>query len=262
MILSVIIITKNEEENIRRCLESVQFADEIIVLDSGSTDKTVDIAREYTEHVFSTDWLGYGVQKQRALLKAQGEWVLNLDADEAVSEELQREILQAITSDSADAFRIAIQMYFYNKPLKYSSSPKRHIRLFKRANAHYSSDIVHEKIILSEEVRIGKIKNPIMHHSFKDVSHVLYKMNKYSSYSAKTYIANKRKPGFSKIMASTSWMFFRCYILQRGLLDGRIGFLFAIFNAQGTFYRGVKQLYQDSNMDQLPSLAKSREELV
>lgn len=262
MTLTVIIITKNEERNIRRCLESVQFADEIIVLDSGSTDKTVPIAKEYTENVFSTDWPGYGVQKQRALSKARGDWVLNLDADESVSEQLQQEILDAMASNSADAFRVAIQMYFYNQPLRYSSSPKRHIRLFKRANAHFSNDIVHEKIVLPEGIRIGKIKNTIMHHSFKDVSHVLYKMNKYSSYSAKTYLMKKRKPSFIKTMASTSWMFLRCYILQRGFLDGRLGFLFAVFNAQGTFYRGIKQLYQDSNLDQLPSLAKSAEELI
>lgn len=262
MSLSVIIITKNEERNIRRCLESVQFADEIIVLDSGSTDETVAIAKEYTEHVYSTDWPGYGAQKQRALAKATKDWVLNLDADESISEELQREILHSINSDTADAFRIAIQMYFYNQPLRYSSSPKRHARLFKRANASFSNDIVHEKIVLPENTRIGQLKNVIMHHSFKDVSHMLYKLNKYSSYSAKTYILKRRKSSLLKTMASTTWMFFRCYILQRGFMDGRIGFLFAIFNAQGTFYRGIKQLYQDSNMDQLPSLEKSTEELI
>jgi len=256
MLLSVIIITKNEELNIRRCLQSVQFADEIIVLDSGSTDNTIAIAREYTEHVFSTDWQGYGEQKQRALLKARGVWVLNLDADESVSEALQKDIKQAMSSDAADAYRIAIRMNFYNKPLKYSSSPKRHVRLFKRANAHYSNDIIHEKIILPQGIRIAKIKNPMMHHSFKDVSHVLYKMNKYSSYSAKTCIEKKKKANFARTLASTSWMFFRCYLLQRGFLDGRAGFLFAVFNAQGTFYRGVKQLYRDMDMEKLPSLAK------
>ena len=262
MALSVIIIAKNEEQNIRRCLESVQFADEIIVLDSGSVDNTVAIAKEYTEYVFSTDWPGYGAQKQRALSKATGDWVLNLDADEAVSEMLRKEILQAIASDNADAYRIAIRMNFYNKPLKYSSSPKRHARLFKRKNAHFSTDIVHEKIILPEDARIEKLKNSIMHHSFRDVSHVLYKINKYSSYSAKTYITKKKRTSFAKTLASTSWMFFRCYILQRGFLDGRVGFLFAVFNAQGTFYRGVKQIYQDKNLEQLPSLGQNAEELV
>lgn len=262
MALTVTIIAKNEERNIRRCLESVQFADEIIVLDSGSSDNTVAIAQEYTEHVFSTDWPGYGAQKQRALSKATGDWVLNLDADEAVSEALQQEILQAIALDAADAYRIAIKMNFYNQPLKYSSSPKRHARLFKREGARFSPDIVHEKIVLPDGARVGTLKNSIMHHSFKDVSHVLYKMNKYSSYSAKTYINKQRKASFAKTLASTSWMFFRCYVLQRGFLDGKIGFLFAIFNAQGTFYRGIKQLYQDSNIDQLPKLATVNEDLM
>lgn len=262
MTLSVIIITKNEEHNIRRCLNSVQFADEVIVFDSGSTDQTVAIAKEYTEHVYSTDWPGYGAQKQRALTKAHSNWVLNLDADESVSQELQQEIIHAMDSESADAFRVAIQMYFYDQPLKYSSSPTRRIRLFKRANVHYSDDIVHEKIILPEGARIGKIKSPIMHHSFKDISHVLYKMNKYSSYSAKTYILKQRKTSFMKTLSGTLWMFFRCYIVQRGFLDGKNGFLFAVFNAQGTFYRGMKQMYQDKNLDALPSLAQNAEELI
>jgi len=252
--LSVTIIAKNEEKNIRRCLESVKFADEIIVLDSGSNDKTVDIAREYTSNVYQTDWPGYGAQKQRALNKATQDWVLNLDADESVSESLQHEILAAIQSNKADAYRIAIRMNFYNKPLRFSSSPKRHARLFKRENAYFSDDIVHEKIILPQDAIIGKFKNTIMHHSFQDVSHALYKINKYSSYSAKTYLARKRNTSFLKILASTSWMFFRCYILQRGFLDGKAGFLFSVFNAQGAFYRGIKQLYQDCNIEQLPTL--------
>lgn len=262
MALTVIIIAKNEERNIERCLKSVQFAEEIIVLDSGSTDNTVAIARKYTEHVFSTDWPGYGAQKQRALDKATKDWVLNLDADEAVSEKLQQEIIGVIASNTADAYRVAIRMNFYDQPLKYSSSPKRHARLFKRENARFSDDIIHEKIVLPEGAKIGKLKNSIMHHSFKDVSHVLYKMNKYSSYSAKTYIMKQRNPGFIKTLAGTSWMFFRCYILQRGFLDGKVGFLFAVFNAQGTFYRGIKQIYQDSNIEKLPTLAKTNEELV
>ncbi len=252
MALSVIIIAKNEEPNIRRCLESVKFADEVIVLDSGSSDNTIAIAKEYTPHVFSTDWQGYGVQKQRALAKATSDWVLNLDADEAVSPELQHEILKAIASDSADAYRIAIRMNFYNQPLKYSYSPKRHARLFKREGAYFSKDIVHEKIVLPAGAKLGKLKHAIMHHSFIDVSHMLYKLNRYSSYSAKTYMNRKRGAGFIKTLVSSSWMFFRCYILQRGFLDGKLGFLFAAYSAQGAFYRGIKQLYQDYNIEQLP----------
>ena len=257
--LSVIIIAKNEEANIRRCLDSVRFADEIIVLDSGSTDDTVAIAKQYTDKVYMTDWQGYGVQKQRALAKATGEWVLNLDADESVSLELGQAIQNAIASNEADAYRLAIQMVFYDKPLKYSASPKRHVRLFKRVGASFSDDIVHEKIILPEGARKGTIKKAIMHHSFKDVSHVLYKLNKYSSYSAKIRIASNKKPSFARLILATGWMFSRCFILQRGFLDGKLGFLFAIFSAQGTFYRGIKQIYKDQNINDLPNLTKHKE---
>jgi glycosyltransferase involved in cell wall biosynthesis len=246
--LSVVIIAKNEGINIRRCLESVQWADEIIVLDSGSCDATVAIAKEFTEKVFttdSTDWQGYGVQKQRALAHATMDWVLNLDADESVDAHLKQTLLLAMKASHIDAYRIPVRMYFYGKPLRYSSSPKRHIRLFRREIASYSSDIVHEKILLTKDARIGKVKEAIMHHSFYDVSHLLYKMNRYSSFSAKIRISEKRRASLFKTMLGTSWMFFRCYFVQRGFLDGREGFLFALFSAQGSFYRGIKQIYRD-----------------
>ncbi|MFA5960129.1 MAG: glycosyltransferase family 2 protein [Tatlockia sp.] len=254
--LSVIVIAKNEEANIRRCLESVKWAYEIIVLDSGSSDNTLAIAKEYTDNVYSTDWPGYGVQKQRALSYATGDWVLNLDADECVSADLKRAIEQAMAENTADAYRIPICMHFNGYPLRFSSSPKRHARLFKRVGARFSDDIVHEKIILPDSARIGRIKTAIMHHSFKDVSHALYKMNRYSSYSAKIKIKNKKKASFNKTLLGTGWMFFRCYILQRGFLDGKVGFLFAVLNAQGTFYRGIKQIYQDRQIDTLPDTSQ------
>lgn len=260
--LSVIIIAKNEQANIKRCLESVHFADEVIVLDSGSTDNTVAIAKQYTDQVFLTDWKGYGVQKQRALSKAKGDWVLNLDADEFVTKQLQETIKKAIAADEADAYRIAIQMVFYNQPLKYSGSPKRHVRLFKRTKARYSDDIIHEKVLMMPGSRISRIKQPILHHSFQDVSHVLYKLNKYSSYSAKVRIESNKKTGFIRTLISAGWMFGRCFILQRGFLDGKLGFLFALFHAQGAFYRGIKQMYKDRNIDKLPDLLNENESIL
>lgn len=250
--LSIVIIAKNEEATIRQCLQSVQFADEIIVLDSGSTDNTVAIAQEFTSKVFSTqDWPGYGVQKQRALAHATGDWVLNLDADEALSDALQAEIQQAIAKDTADAYRIPIRMIFYNQVLKYSGSPNRHIRLFKRAGARYSDDIVHEKIVLPPQARVQKLTNTILHNSFRDVRHALYKMNKYSSYSAQIRIESHKTSNFCKALLGPAWMFFRCYVLQRGFLDGKAGFLLALMSAQGTFYRSIKQIYPDNAANQL-----------
>lgn len=253
--LSVIIICKNEEANLRRCLESIQWVDDIVILDSGSTDNTLTIAREFTSNVhISDDWQGYGVQKQRVLELAKGDWVLNLDADESINETLKNTILQAIHSTTADAYRIPICMNFYGTALKYSSSPKQHVRLFKREGASYSCDIVHEKIILPDNARIEQLSPPIMHHSFGDVSHALYKINRYSSYSAKIRLTKTPPPSFLKILLGTGWMFFRCLIVQKGFMDGKKGFLMAVFNAQGTFYRGIKQLYPDTEKNHLPEV--------
>lgn len=247
--LSVIVITKNEEANLRRCLESVSFADEIIVLDSGSTDNTMMIAKEFTDKVFvSEDWLGYGIQKQRVLECANGDWVLNLDADESVDENLKKDILGALRSHTFDAYQVPICMMFYGKAVPHSCSPTRHVRLFKREGAAFSDDIVHEKIVLPKSARIGKLSSAIMHHSFRDVRHALYKMNRYSSYSAQIRRQNSQAPNALRILFSAGWMFFRCFVLQRGFLDGREGFLLAVLSAEGSFYRGVKQIFPDNEI--------------
>jgi len=257
--LSIIVIAKNEASNIRCCLESIQWADEIIVLDSGSTDNTVSIAKEYTPHVFETDWCGYGVQKQRALERATGDWVLNLDADESVSTELQHKIKAVMAEKEVDACRIPIQMVFYGKKLRYSSSPSRHIRLFKREGARYSDDIVHEKILLPSSSVVKQLNLSISHHSFQDLSHALYKLNRYSSYTSKSRIKNGKRAGFYRSIFGSVWMFFRCYVLQRGILDGQVGFLLAMYHAQGTFYRGMKQVYQDKDIEEILAESTYRE---
>lgn len=260
--LSVIVITKNEAARIARCLSSVSWADEIIVLDSGSTDNTLEIAKSYTPHVFTnTDWQGYGVQKQRVLMRATGQWVLHLDADEWVDERLKANILQVMKANQVDACRVPIKLCFYGKPLRFSSSPTRHLRLFKREGAKFSDDLVHEKIILPECARIQQLKTPIYHDSFLDVSHAIQKMDKYSSYSAEIRVKqnikhNKRPAGFSRSFGGAFWMFFRCYFLQRGFLDGKAGLMLAILNAQGSFYRGIKQMYLDKALRDLPDVGQ------
>lgn len=246
--LSVIIIAKNEEDNIRRCLESVKWASEIIVLDSGSVDNTVSIAREYTNKVFETDWQGFGIQKQRALDLTTSAWVLNIDADEFVSEELKKIILDSISSNMADGYKIPIRMHFYGKALKFSASPSRHVRLFKRDGAKFSSDLVHEKIELPKNAKVLQIRSPLLHTSFRDLSHALAKLNLYSSYSANIKIKEQKKTSLLKTILASYWMFFRCYIIQGGFLDGKPGLLFAVFSAHGSWYRGMKQIYQDKIM--------------
>lgn len=244
--LSVIVITKNEADRITRCLASVRWADEVIVLDSGSTDKTVEIAKKYTPHVFTeTDWQGYGIQKQRVLSYATGQWVLHLDADEWVDEALKAKLLQIMKEDQVDACRVPIRLCFYNQALRFSSSPTRHARFFRREGAAFSDDVVHEKIILPKHARIQQIKTPIYHDSFLDLSHAIQKMNKYSSYSAKIRLDEKRETTFSRSFYAAFWMFLRCYVFQRGFLDGKAGLILAVLSAQGSFYRGMKQIYPD-----------------
>jgi len=247
--LSVIIITKNEEDNIRRCLNSIRWVDEVIIVDSGSTDRTLDIAKEYTNKVYSTDWQGYGIQKQRALDKATGTWVLNLDADECVSEQLKQDICTALKRNDVDAYRLPIHLRFYNKTLSHSWSPKNHIRLFKRKGARYTDKIVHEEILLPSHAKVGKLQNAIEHYCLKDISHALYKMNLYSSHSAEINRKKNKSPRFLKTLLSSWWMFFRCYFIQGGVLEGRDGFLLAVLSAQGSFYRGVKTIYHDQHDD-------------
>lgn len=252
--LTVIIIAKNEEANIERCLSSIKWADEIIVLDSGSTDQTISIAKRYTKHVYSTNWEGYGIQKQRALAYATGHWVLNLDADESVTDELRAQVVHVMKHGKYDAYRLPIRMCFYGKQLRFSASPSRHIRLFKREGAQYSDDIVHEKVVLPANARVSKLRGAIIHHSWQDLSHALYKLNRYSSYSAKTRLELNKKSSIVKAVTSAVWMFFRSFLLQRGFLDGREGFVLACLSAQGSFYRGVKQIYKDKYLSDIPAV--------
>ncbi len=252
--LSVIVITKNEASNLARCLTSVAFATEVIVLDSGSTDDTFAIAKQYTNRVYSADWEGYGIQKQRALALATCPWVLNLDADESVDDNLKAAILSVMQADEADAYRVPIRMCFYGKVLRFSSSPSRHVRLFKREGATYCSAIVHEKVLLPLGTRIAKLNTPIWHHSFRDVSHMLQKMDKYSSYSAKIKLAHQKKSTVLRACLSGIWMFLRCYFLQLGCVDGKIGLLLAIYHGQTSFYRAIKRCYPDANLSTLPEV--------
>lgn len=245
--LSVIIIIKNEEKQLRRCLQSVQWADEIIVLDSGSTDNSIAIAKEFTDKVYSTDWQGYGVQKQRALDYATGTWVLSIDADEVVSDAMRQEILDVLPHTQNDAFYTRSFMHFYGKTLTYSCVKKNLIRLYKRHGARYNTNIVHESIILPKYAKKGRLKSGFIHHSWHDITHALNKMNTYSSLSAKMRKQQNKKTFLLKTIFGSFWMFFKCYFIQGGFLDGGRGFVLAVLTSENSFYRGIKMLYQDQN---------------
>lgn len=240
MTLSVILITKNEAHDVRRCLESVRFADEIIVLDSGSTDDTVAICREYTEKVVMTDWPGFGIQKNRALALATGDWVLSLDADEEVPPTLREEILQAMAAENdLVAYRMPRLSSYCGQWIRHSGWwPDYITRLFRRGKASFNDHLVHES--LKVEGPVGTLKTPLLHYSFKDVDEVLDKLNSYSTAGARMLSARGKKATLRQAVGHGFWAFVRTYFLRRGFLDGRAGFMLAVSNAEGTYYRYIK----------------------
>jgi glycosyltransferase involved in cell wall biosynthesis len=239
--LSVIIITKNEGDSILECLKSVIWASEIILLDAGSTDDTVKIAKEFGVKTFiCSDWLGFGPQKNRALKLASNEWVLSIDADERISDELAFEIKEIIQLNELDTgFEIPRLSSYCGQFIHHSGwRPDYVLRLFPRKSAKFSSDIVHERVLFNG--RTKKLHNSIIHFSYETLDEVLDKANRYSSAGAEMLFNRGKRSSLSKAILHGWWAFLRTYILRRGFLDGKMGFILAISNAETTYYRYLK----------------------
>lgn len=237
--LSVIVIVKNEAEHIGRCLQSVAWADEIVVLDSGSTDDTVAICRGFTDKVFQTDWPGFGPQKQRALDKAQGDWVLSIDADEVVTAELKAAIEAAIASGDRDGYQINRLSSYLGKDMRHGGWwPDYVLRLFRREKGRFSDSLVHEQIHVAGTV--GRIETPILHESFVNLEEVLHKVDGYSTLNAEMLYRRGRRSSPAIAIGKALWNFFRTYVLKLSLLDGAEGLMLAISNAEGTYYKYAK----------------------
>lgn len=237
--LSIIIITKNEADQIKDCLETVQWADEIIVLDSGSTDDTVEICRKYTDKVFETDWPGYGLQKNRALEKATGDWVFSIDADERISPKLRTEIEQALKSDQYNGYEIPRASHYCGKRIRHSGWwPDYIVRLFKRDCGKFSNTLVHE--IVEMQGPVGRLRNPLIHYSFSNFEEVLDKVNRYSTYNAEMLLQSGKKAGLLEAVGRGLWSFLKTWVFRAGFLDGRHGFMLAVSNAEGTYYKYIK----------------------
>ncbi|MGH8700751.1 MAG: glycosyltransferase family 2 protein [Burkholderiales bacterium] len=248
MKLSAIIIAKDAEATIRRCVESVAWADEIVVVESGSVDRTADICRELGAKVLQTpDWPGYGPQKNRALDLAAGSWVLSLDADEWVTPELRAEIERAITAPGDKvAFALPRRSSFCGRFMRHSGWwPDYVVRVFKRGNGRFSADAVHERVIV--EGRIGSLRECIMHEAVTDLDQMLGKMNRYSSTRAAEFHRQGRRGSLTSALFHGGWAFVRTYFLRLGFLDGREGFMLAVANAEGAYYRYLKLTLLDQN---------------
>ena len=232
-------ITKNEEANIGPCLDGLAFCDERIVVDSGSTDRTVELARERGARVEAHDWQGFGAQKNFALSLAQGDWVLSIDADERVSPALAGEIARAIADGRADGYEIPRLSSFVGREMRHSGwFPDHVLRLFRRGKARFSDDLVHERVICDGPV--GRLTETLAHHSVTRLEQAISRVDRYSSAGAEMLVASGRRVSFAHGITHGLWSFFRAYVLRLGFLDGREGFLLAVANAEGTYYRYMK----------------------
>jgi len=241
--ISVLIITKNEQSNIEDCLKSVLWASEIIILDSGSSDDTKNISTKYTKNFHTnTDWQGFGIQKQRALEFANEDWVLFLDADERVSDELRDEILQKVQS----SLNNDINGYFIPRLSNYLGKDIYHcgwypdytLRLAKRSKCKFSTDIVHERMIL--DGCSAKLKNYLKHIPYKSISHHLLKIDFYTSLSAEKKFLLARRISWNRIFINAFFAFFRTYFLKKGFLDGWRGLIISISSGFTVYIKYLK----------------------
>ncbi|MEO7640366.1 MAG: glycosyltransferase family 2 protein [Ramlibacter sp.] len=248
--LSVVVITKNEAANIAGCLRSAQFADELVVLDAGSSDATVALAREMGARVETTlDWPGFGPQKNRVLDLAGGEWVLSLDADERVSPALAQSIRAALGAGDFDAYSVGRHSSYCGQYMNHCGwYPDRVVRLFRRGRARFSDDLVHERVVTQRPV--GHIAGDLWHASMDSFESVLDKVDRYSTAGAQALHNKGVKGSFSKALGHGLWAFLRTYLLRHGFLDGRLGFALAVSNAETTYYRYLKLWLLQRNASQ------------
>jgi len=237
--LSAIVIVKNEAANIAACLDGLAFCDQRIVVDSGSVDDTIQIAQESGATVVSHDWAGFGPQKNFALSLATGEWVLSIDADERVSRELAAEIQAATKAPRANAYEIPRVTRFLGRNMRGADGSSDYVlRLFRRGCARFTDDLVHERV--AYEGGVARLVTPIEHHSVRRLEDALSRVDRYSTAGAQMMIASGRRISFSSGIWHGLWTFIRVYVIQRGFLDGREGFLQAVANAEGSYYRYMK----------------------
>jgi glycosyltransferase involved in cell wall biosynthesis len=237
--LSAIIITRNEAANIGACLDSIAFCDERIVVDCGSDDDTITIAKEKGAHVTTHAWQGFGPQKNFALSLATGDWVLSIDADERVTPELADAIGKAITGGKADGYEIRRRTRFLGQEMLQSRLfPDYILRLFRRGRARFTDALVHEGLICDGHV--ARLPQTLLHDPVLRLEDALSRVDRYSTASADMLLAKGRRVSFATGIAHGIWMFFRIYILRLGFLDGPVGLLFAVANAEGSYYRYMK----------------------
>ncbi|MDD4929065.1 MAG: glycosyltransferase family 2 protein [Gallionella sp.] len=235
--LSVIIITRNEAANIRACIASVAWANEIIVVDGGSSDDTADIARSLGVQVYvHADWPGFGPQKNIALSYATGDWVFSIDADERATPELRTEIEQTMKRADADGYYCPRLSQFCGKFIRHCGwYPDYVLRLFRRSAGRFSDSLVHESVLLTGKT--ARFKTPLLHYSYLTLADVERKVEHYSTAAARQMFEAGKKSAHADALLRGAWAFLRTYVLRLGVLDGSAGWAIACMNARTTYLK-------------------------
>ena len=240
MPITACVICFNEESNIDRCLSSLAWCDEIVVVDSGSTDRTVEIARTHTDQVHHQPWLGYGPQKEFAWSKASSDWILWVDADEAVTPALRDEIQARFDrGDLPAGFVLPRITWYINRWLRHGDMyPDHNLRMFQRDRATMVSPEIHEHVEV--DGRVETLRNPLEHHTYRDVDHHIEVANRYTSLSAQQMFDRGRRFRWTDLLVRPKWRFFRSYIFKGGFLDGFAGLSAALITSFSTYEKYLK----------------------
>jgi len=237
--ISAVIITKNEEKNIERCLKSLRWTDEIVVVDSGSTDKTVEICRNYGCKVIETEWLGYGKTKRLAVDSASNNWILSIDADEEVSKNSVQVIKEAIESGKNKAYKVQIKSFYLGRLIKHSGwGDEFKLRIFDKRYGNYNEAVIHESVVIDDaKPRINAV---FYHHTYPTLERHCEKVNRYSSLQGRELLEKGKNYPIILFPLFALNKFFTMYFLKLGFLDGKEGFILASVSACGVFMKYVK----------------------
>jgi len=242
--ISVAIITKDEERNIGDCLESVKWADEIVVVDNGSTDRTLSICQEYGARIFQEEWKGYSGQKNSAIEKAGNEWVLNLDADERVSPELRQEMQKSLEGNQGvNGYWIPRKNFFLGQWIRYCGwYPDLNLRLFRKSRGRFGERVVHERLELAGKALT--LTHPLIHETYQSLSDFFQRMDRYSTLAAQEMHREGRKFRLTDVVFRPPFTFLQMYFLRAGFLEGYLGFVLSVLYSYYTFakYAKLKEL--------------------
>lgn len=245
--LTVIIPTLNEEKDLRRCLESVTWADDIFVVDSFSTDRTLEIAREFTNHIVQHEYVNSATQKNWAMGHVVTDWVMVLDADEWVSPRLKARIQDILSRGTPhNGFYIRRMTYFFGRLIKHCGWHKDYlIRLWRNGTGRYEDLQVHADVLV--EGSVGKLDDYILHETYADFDDLLEKFGRYTTWSSLDLHAQKRKAGWVNLTLRPMWRFVRMYVLRRGFLDGKHGLILCTIAACNVFFKYAKLWEKNNN---------------